>query len=274
MIRRLRLQDLPRLPGRGTGRSIDRRRDGKAGAGRHQVKCKTGARPGDRSAGRAHSIYLDTLETGEDISTFKARNTWNRVERELISYEGWFRDACEQWAIDAEKKAEADTGHALVIPDIDELDEEEDAPSRSEAAPPSQGVVVVRSIGNPSTSEGKRVIQGVRRSPPISRSPSNPFPISQLFAPGSLASSPMRASVIDTLLYGLVGRPHVWFRPTLLLGSPGCGKTRFARLLAEELAAPYELISCGGLSDKCHRWHGKALVVRRTQPRHHGDPPS
>ena len=38
------------------------------------------------------------------------------------------------------------------------------------------------------------------------------------------------------------------------------GKTRFARLLAEELAAPYELISCGGLSDSAIGGTGKALV--------------
>nr|WP_246802702.1 AAA family ATPase [Ensifer sp. ENS02] len=38
-------------------------------------------------------------------------------------------------------------------------------------------------------------------------------------------------------------------RPIILLGSPGGGKTRFARRLSEELGTPYNLISCGGLSD-------------------------
>lgn len=194
----------------------------------------------------AHSIYLDTWERG-DISTFKAWNTWNRVERELISYEGWFRDACENWAIDAEKKADTDSD--LLIPDPDDVDEEEeDTPSKTEAAPPSRGVVVVRSIGNPSTSEGKRVI---REFEGLTNRPLSLKPVPDLAAVRTrlVGEFPYAAAVIDTLLYGLVGRPHVWFRPTLLLGSPGCGKTRFARRLAEELAAPYELISCGGLSD-------------------------
>jgi ATP-dependent Lon protease len=60
---------------------------------------------------------------------------------------------------------------------------------------------------------------------------------------------PWAASTGDEILKGLVGRDHVRFRPTILLEPPGCGKTRFARRLIEELGVPYELVSCGGLSD-------------------------
>ena len=62
-------------------------------------------------------------------------------------------------------------------------------------------------------------------------------------------------------------------RPTVLLGPPGCGKSRFARRLAEELGAPYELIPCGGMSDSAlggtpRRWSSgepslPILAVRR-----------
>jgi ATP-dependent Lon protease len=51
------------------------------------------------------------------------------------------------------------------------------------------------------------------------------------------------------LLNRFVGRDHVHIRPTILVGTPGCGKTRLARRLCEELAVPFELVSCGGLND-------------------------
>jgi ATP-dependent Lon protease len=60
---------------------------------------------------------------------------------------------------------------------------------------------------------------------------------------------PYATDIVDHLLNALAGRRHVRLRPTILLGPPGCGKTRFARRLAEELQTPYELVSCGGLSD-------------------------
>ncbi|MHA6642605.1 AAA family ATPase [Mesorhizobium sp. A623] len=51
-----------------------------------------------------------------------------------------------------------------------------------------------------------------------------------------LAEFPYAASIVGTALWGLVG-------------PPGCGKTRLARRLFEELKVPFELISCGGLSE-------------------------
>ena len=60
---------------------------------------------------------------------------------------------------------------------------------------------------------------------------------------------PYAVAVINELLNRLVGRDHVQIRPTVLVGTPGCGKTRLARRLCEELAVPFELVSCGGLND-------------------------
>lgn len=190
----------------------------------------------------AHSIYLDAWKRN-DIFAFRS---WKQVDRELAKYESWFRDALVnsvEKELDQKKARDKDP----VIDDPDGNDDEEDTPSATEAAAP-RGVVVVRSIGNASTSDGKRVIKEFES---LTDKELALKPVPDLAAVRSrlAAEFPYAATVIDTFLYALVGRGHVWFRPTLLLGSPGCGKTRFARRLAEELALPYELISCGGMSD-------------------------
>lgn len=50
-----------------------------------------------------------------------------------------------------------------------------------------------------------------------------------------VAEFPHAAAVIDAVLAPLAGRPSVWIRPTLFVGAPGSGKSRFARRLAEVL---------------------------------------
>ncbi|MGA2488541.1 MAG: AAA family ATPase, partial [Roseiarcus sp.] len=48
---------------------------------------------------------------------------------------------------------------------------------------------------------------------------------------------PYAAETIDRLLADLVGRPFVHLTPTILVGPPGCGKSRLSRRLAEQLGA-------------------------------------
>ncbi|TIP51654.1 MAG: AAA family ATPase [Mesorhizobium sp.] len=110
------------------------------------------------------------------------------------------------------------------------------------------GVVVVQSIGNDATSDGKRVARefaALIKHPLMLRTVPDLVKVRARL----LSEFPYAAGVVDAVLKGLVGRRHVWLRPTILLGPPGCGKTRFARRLAEELRTPYELVSCGGMSD-------------------------
>lgn len=45
------------------------------------------------------------------------------------------------------------------------------------------------------------------------------------------------------------GRRYAWARPTLLLGPPGCGKTRFCRRLSETMGIPLLRINAAGSSD-------------------------
>src|SRR5690606_39919831 len=60
---------------------------------------------------------------------------------------------------------------------------------------------------------------------------------------------PHAIDVIDTILGDLVTRDDVRFRPTLLVGEPGSGKSSLARAICDELGLPCELFSLGGVAD-------------------------
>jgi hypothetical protein len=64
-----------------------------------------------------------------------------------------------------------------------------------------------------------------------------------------VARWPHAADVIDIILGDLAAREQVRFRPTLLLGSPGSGKSSLARAICDQLGLPHELTSLAGLSD-------------------------
>lgn len=60
---------------------------------------------------------------------------------------------------------------------------------------------------------------------------------------------PHAAGVIETILSDLAPRESVRFRPTLLVGSPGSGKSALARAIAVQIGLSVELISLAGSSD-------------------------
>ncbi|MEQ8297418.1 MAG: AAA family ATPase [Nitratireductor sp.] len=135
-------------------------------------------------------------------------------------------------------------------------DPQSDAPvevaGKERSAPaeePAPGtVIVVREVGNVSISQGKQV--GREFESIVGRA--LPLPVTPDLAAvrtSLLEEFPHAGSIVDQVLRGLQGRQHLRIRPTILLGTPGCGKSRFARRLAEELGTPYELIPCGGMSD-------------------------
>ncbi|TPK11647.1 AAA family ATPase [Mesorhizobium sp. B2-5-7] len=165
--------------------------------------------------------------------------------RMLLNYEAEFESAILNARPEDERtNKEASAKKASRDDDIKDLSEDD-----AEAEPaPNNSVVVIRSIGNSTTSEGKRVSvefqKFVQRGLPLPAASDLPIARMQL-----VSEFPWVASVADDILTRLVGRGDVHLRPTILVGSPGCGKTRFARRLVEELGIPYELVSCGGLSD-------------------------
>jgi hypothetical protein len=60
---------------------------------------------------------------------------------------------------------------------------------------------------------------------------------------------PHLAGLAERIVREVASKPHVSFRPILLHGSPGSGKTRFARRLCTALATDSVVYPCGGADD-------------------------
>ncbi len=60
---------------------------------------------------------------------------------------------------------------------------------------------------------------------------------------------PHAAAVIDRILLLAVGQPYARLRPVLLVGPPGCGKTRLARDICEAMGLAVTVYSCAGVAD-------------------------
>ncbi|QPC91610.1 AAA family ATPase [Mesorhizobium sp. INR15] len=164
----------------------------------------------------------------------------SKVDRDVCAYAEKFETAIRQQEPD-EKLKDKEPPAAKKWNDF--LDEPVERARGTDGA-----VVVFRSIGNDTTSEGKRVVNEFETLLDVAL----PLPVTPELAPvrAKLAVEfPYAIAVIDDILKRLVGRKHIHVRPTILVGTPGCGKTRLARRLYEELAIPYELVPCGGLSD-------------------------
>ena len=135
----------------------------------------------------------------------------------------------------------------------------------AEALCPDGHVVVIRSIGNETTSEGKKV---AREFDGFVGRPIRLHGVADLTEVRTrlVGEFPHAAELIDVVINPIAGRSHVGWRPTVFVGEPGSGKTRLARRLAEELRLPFELISCGGMSDSAiggtaRRWQtGEAAL--------------
>lgn len=110
------------------------------------------------------------------------------------------------------------------------------------------GVVVIPNIGNELTSEGRDIsvsfkdFVGERL----------PYPIAadlHRVHQNLVREFPYATETIHSILEKLTGPTISRVRPTVLVGEPGSGKTRFARRLFEELGMAHTLVSCGGTSD-------------------------
>ena len=79
--------------------------------------------------------------------------------------------------------------------------------------------------------------------------PLRPAPDPQRFVEEGAAAAPWLRPVFETLAQDLVGAPYAWLRPTVLVSSPGTGKTATVRAVAKMLGLPLRLYSAAGASD-------------------------
>jgi hypothetical protein len=161
-------------------------------------------------------------------------------EMEVRTYEDHFKNAITSTMVDGpEPKDSVNAGLAIAT---------WEGESSEHVTRPTDGVVVISGVGNETTADGKRVAKELekfkQRPLPLPGMPELTGVRARL-----IAEFPYALAVIDKVLEGLDARPNVYLRPIILLGAPGSGKTEFAKLLSKELDAPFEIISCGGVSD-------------------------
>lgn len=123
-----------------------------------------------------------------------------------------------------------------------------DVPDPSPSKASTRSKVVFREVGNLNLAEGKKVANEFKSFTDV------PLPLTQIADLQAaqktlLEEFPHARHVITDLLRRLVSVPHAYLPPMILLGSPGSGKTRFARRLLEELGMRVEVIACGGVDD-------------------------
>jgi hypothetical protein len=193
----------------------------------------------------------------------------SRVSHDLRVYASEFETAI-RWPEQEPKQPDGEPSSNEVA----DAQEKVAAEKARQSSGPKDVVVVFTSIGNDSTSEGKRVVKEFEKV--LKRTlPLPPFPDLARVRLRLTEEFPYAVAVIDEILKRLVGRGHIHVRPTILVGTPGCGKTRFARRLSEELGVPFELVSCGGMSDSAiggasRRWSsGEPSIAVMAIRRHH-----
>jgi hypothetical protein len=126
-----------------------------------------------------------------------------------------------------------------------------DEPEESDPAetdPRERGIVVVRSVGNAETPEGKKVVAAFR-SLVGEDLPRVSVPDLRVANHQLISSYPHAEPVIRSILGMLVGRDHVALPPIIFVGPPGCGKTSLATDLLRVLCVPVTVYPCGGATD-------------------------
>jgi ATP-dependent Lon protease len=135
-----------------------------------------------------------------------------------------------------------------------------------EGAPVPEGhVVVCREINTKGASKGKNIAQGY--DPVIGAAlPLAPTPDVGRLRKTLLARFPHAEGVIDHICHEVESHPWVRFRPILIDGPPGGGKTRLVRAIAEALSVGLYRVDAtsdlgGGFGGLERRWYSSEPCV-------------
>lgn len=113
-------------------------------------------------------------------------------------------------------------------------DHEDDEPGPEPIhGPRKDGVVVLPNVGGLSSGSHAKEVHAEFKEFVGKRIPLVAVPDVEEVRAELVAEFPHAVTLIDIVLADLVGRQHVKFAPTLLVGPPGCGKTRLARKIGE-----------------------------------------
>lgn len=240
---------------------------------------------------RIYLAHLDMPGAARDIALESIKRFY-RTEREYYKYSIKFAYSGLAWAVYALDREERQLNHQfggwlqvspiqhnaavrLLVETIinegiqDNLDDEKkrrDASrsKSSEKAEPLKDLevadndgsrIVLKEIGNSDITEGKRVYSAFK---PICGIPLRLVSLPDLTGVQRQLDieAPHARKITQEILASLVGQSYVHLSPTILVGNPGCGKTRYARRLFELLGVKHQIISCGGVADG--NWGGTA----------------
>jgi hypothetical protein len=211
-----------------------------------------------RTAGEIATLALKDLRASDDLELLWRSLAWSAFSNSLRSQgyglSAWHRSGRLREKNSFEYQFRTSILKHQVSPQPDEFELPVDELENAGIAEPEKvqseagSVIVFRSVGNETTSDGKKVEKEFKEllGQPL---PLPAAPDLTLVRRRLVAEFPYAVSVIDAILRKLAGKHHIWLRSTILLGMPGGGKSRFAWRLMEELGLPYEMVPCGGISD-------------------------
>jgi hypothetical protein len=102
---------------------------------------------------------------------------------------------------------------------------------------PRDGVIVIPAIGGMKKTSGGQEIAYEFKNVVGKKLPLFRVPPLAVVRKNLLAEYPYAERVIDVLMSDLVGRDDLFFRPTLIIGNPGSGKSRLILRIGQELNA-------------------------------------